>query len=124
MSWREICRLHTTSNVSRPKWHASPEQRKVAKEAARRIFGGAALPGMSAQGASRGLGGFNRKLMSSKDKEGLLNRLDWPYIRPEVLSGRMYREREKLAAKVQAGLKGASAGAVEAAKEAKLKKKK
>ncbi len=54
----------------------------------------------------------------------VLSACRWPYIRPELLSGRMYREREKLAAKVQAGIKGASAGAVAAEKEAKLKKKK
>ena len=124
MSWREIVKHHFSSALAKPKWHASNEHRILARDASRRIFGGAPIEGMTSYAARRGQGSLNRKLMSAKDKEGLLNRIQWPYVRPEILSGRMWRERDKLAAKVQAGIKGASAGAVEAAKEAKLKKKK
>ena len=124
MSWRQIVRVHFASSRALPQWHSTPAHRLMARDASRRIFGGAPVPGMTDYAAQRGQGKLNRKLMSSKDKEGLMNRLQWPYVRPEILSGRMWRERDKLAAKVQAGIKGASAGAVEAAKEAKLKKKK
>jgi hypothetical protein len=124
MSWREICRVWSASGANKPKFGGTAEHALWCRDASKRIFGGAPLPGVTPFGVSKGIGKLNRKLMSSKDKEGLINRLQWPYVRPELLSGRMYREREKLAAKVQAGIKGAQAGAVAAEKEAKLKKKK
>lgn len=122
MSWREICKIQATSKHSIPRWLASDAHRELALAARRRIFGGTPLAGMSDEGRKLPLGKKNRALLQTKEKQGLLNQLEWPFVRPELMSGRAYREREKLQAKVQAGLKGIAAGQAEAEKDKKKKK--
>lgn len=125
MSWREICKIQgEVSRKAALQFPVADQYRDLAAAARRRIFGGATLPGLSPVGQQIGIGRANVKLMSRHDNEGRLNQLNWPYLRPEIMSGRSYREREKLQAKVQAGIKGIAAAAVQAEKEAKLKKKK
>jgi hypothetical protein len=124
MSWRAICQIQGASKHSIPVWLSTAAHRTLAVDARRRIFGGAPLAGMSEDGLAVKLGKKNRRLLSKEDSKAKLNQLQWPFIRPEIMSGRAYREREKLQAKVQAGIKGIAAGLAEAAKEAASKKKK
>jgi len=124
MSWMEICRIHSQRSlqqVSRRRFPFGEQYRAEARLASSRIFGGAPLAGMTEDGASMELAPRNRKLLTKKEKEMMLNRYQFPFVRPEVMSGRVYREREKLTAKIQAGLKGPYAGA---GAEGKKKKKK
>lgn len=120
MSWREICRLQSISSAALPRWQGSEAHRQLALDARARIFGGAPMEGVSAS-APRTLGKKNKLLLSRKETEGKRDAIEWPFVRQEILSGRTYREREKLAAKVQAGIKGLAAGMADG-KDAKKKK--
>lgn len=123
MSWRQICKIQGASKLSLPRWLGNESQRALVVAARQRIFGGVPIDGMTKEGLAIPLGKKSRRILTEPDRDGRIKNLTWPFVRPEIMSGRTYREREKLQAKVQAGIKGIAAGAIEAEKDAKKKKK-
>lgn len=122
MSWREICKIQGLSKAASPVFRGTDKHKKLAIAARQRVFGGVPLEGTSEHARYRGINAANRLLLSKHDKDTFTDQLQYPYVRPEILSGRTYREREKLQAKVQAGIKGPAAGAADDAKDKKKKK--